>query len=115
MDDASVVDLCSALRCSGEDELSVREYRLESSSIWELSIEKRRSERLGIRPAAVKNNDGLFVRTGGQDDKGFWVLGRATFLRAFRGRHFFGNKASYGQFDLVVLVYRVNNRWVKDS
>lgn len=89
MDDASVVNLGSAFGCSWEDELGVREGRLESSPIWELGIEKRRAEGLGIGPAAVKYNDGLFVREGGQYDKGFWVLGRVDFLRAFRGRHFF--------------------------
>ena len=87
MDDASIVDLCSALGCSWEDELSVRKCRLENSSIWELGIEKRRAEGLSIRAAAVKDDDGLFVREGGQDDKGFGVHGRPAFLKGFRGRH----------------------------
>ena len=31
----------------------------------------------------MKDDDGLFVREGGQDDKGFWVLARSTFLGRF--------------------------------
>ena len=85
--DASVVDLCSALGRRREDELGVGECGLEGSSIWELCIEKRRAERFGIGAAAVKDDDGLFVREGGQDDDGFWVLARSTFLRSFSGRH----------------------------
>ena len=88
MNNASVVDLGSALGCSWEHELGVRKGRVEGSSIWELGIEKRRTEGLGIGAAAVKDDYGLFVREGGQDDKGFWVLGRADFFRGFRGRHF---------------------------
>ena len=87
VDDASVVDLGSALGCGWEDELGVREGRFESSSVWELGIEKGRAEGVGIGAAAVKDDDGLFVREGGQDDEGFWVLGRRTFLGRFRGRH----------------------------
>ena len=87
MDDASIIDLGSAPGRSWEDELSVREGRVEGSSIWKLGIEKRRAEAVGIGPAAVKDDYGLFVREGGQDDEGFRVHGRPPFLRRFRGRH----------------------------
>ena len=106
MYDASVKGLCSALGCRWEDELGVWECRLEDSSIWELCIEKRRAERLGIGTATVKDDDGLFVREGGQNDNGFWVLARSTFLWSFSSRHcplLVGNfMADY----LVVLVCR---------
>lgn len=87
VDDASVVDLGSALGCGWEDELGVREGRLEGSSVWQLGVEKGRAEGVGVGAAAVKDDDGLFVREGGRDDEGFWVLGRPTFPRGFRGPH----------------------------
>ena len=87
VDDAAMIYLRSALRCCWEDEPGMRQGCLEGPPIWEFSGEKWWAESLGVRAAAVEDNDSLFVRKNGRNDEGFWIVGRSGFPGGFGGCH----------------------------
>lgn len=80
VDAAATQTLMSVLESCWDDELGVRECRLEGPSIWESAGEKWWADCLGVGNAVVEDDDGLFVFEGRPYDKMLRVVGRSPWL-----------------------------------